>query len=429
MDENKEILPERDFAIESEIRRIVEAHPAGTWPRIILAKNNKRLLDYINARTPKLQDPQYLLSTKIYWTLNGLEDFPLCQNEKCQKPLIGKNAHVINGYTRPFCNMSCSRGSAKAIEKNRQTCLERYGDPNYRNREKAVQTNFERYGAKDIMQTTLGKERLSKTIEEKYGTQWFTQSETFKENAQKTWLEKYGVDNPTKSEAILEKIKKNNFEKYGVTNPMKLPEILERLKETIRRKYGCEWITQTDLFKEKSKKTCLEKYGFEWATQNPKIQDKIRQKFILNLPKFLKKIHKKYQFSGNTFDSSWELAYFIWLIDHNIEFVYQPNCLLEYLVDGITHHYFPDFLVEGKMVEIKGDHFFDEDGKMRNPWKKSKWTKEQKLLNDKIYEAKHQCMIANDVKILRNEDIQSYLKYVEEKYGKDFLQKCRKQYD
>ena len=53
---------------------------------------------------------------------------------------------------------------------------------------------------------------------------------------------------------------------------------------------------------------------------------------------------------------------------------------------------------------------------MQNPYDHSQ---------DAKYEAKHQCMITNKVKILKSADYEKYLKYVDEKYGKDFLTKCQ----
>lgn len=47
---------------------------------------------------------------------------------------------------------------------------------------------------------------------------------------------------------------------------------------------------------------------------------------------------------------------------------------------------------------------------------------------DEIYEAKHQCMIKNNVKILltASDEIITAVKYVENKYGKKFLKSCKK---
>lgn len=65
---------------------------------------------------------------------------------------------------------------------------------------------------------------------------------------------------------------------------------------------------------------------------------------------------------------------------------------LMYKHDGKEHFYMPDFKVRDELIEIKGDHFFKEDGTMQNPYDHSQ---------DGLYEAKHQCMIKNNVTILK----------------------------
>ena len=56
---------------------------------------------------------------------------------------------------------------------------------------------------------------------------------------------------------------------------------------------------------------------------------------------------------------------------------------------------------------------------MINPYKRNKYTPEELKMRDDIMEAKHQCMIENNIKILT--DCSIYIKYVNQKYGKKFL--------
>lgn len=66
-------------------------------------------------------------------------------------------------------------------------------------------------------------------------------------------------------------------------------------------------------------------------------------------------------YNGIIFDSAPELAFYIWLRDHSIQFEYQPkDHLIKYEVDGVIHTYYPDFFLikENLIVEIKGDWFF-----------------------------------------------------------------------
>ena len=120
------------------------------------------------------------------------------------------------------------------------------------------------------------------------------------------------------------------------------------------------------------------------------------------------------------FDSFPEIVFFIYLKDHNIEFEYQPSISFEYTFNGKTHKYFPDFKVGTVLYKIKGDHFF-KDGKMVCPYRDKSWSDEQYLLECSKYEAKHQCMLKNNVAILTSNDYAKYLDYIESTYGKDFL--------
>lgn len=52
--------------------------------------------------------------------------------------------------------------------------------------------------------------------------------------------------------------------------------------------------------------------------------------------------------------------------------------------------------IDDILVEVKGDQFFKEDGTMQNPYDHTQ---------DDLYEAKHQCMIDNNVYIFTSNDI------------------------
>ena len=123
--------------------------------------------------------------------------------------------------------------------------------------------------------------------------------------------------------------------------------------------------------------------------------------------------HKKYGFDNNLFDSSWELAYYIWLKDKGISFEYHTQ-KIEYIGDdGKNHTYFPDFIVNGKIVEIKSDHFFNEKGEPFNKYTKRSW------------KAKYDLILQKGGQIFRFEDIKPYLSYVKENYGDGFLKQWK----
>lgn len=273
-----------------------------------------------------------------------------------------------------------------------------------------------------------------------------------KAKKEKTYLEHFGVNHNFKSPEIQTKIKETNIKKYGYENPGQVPDIKEQIKNKFIKKYGTESYMKTDEFRQKSKitckelydneffrnrekykntclekygvastlqvqqvkdkarKTCLEKYGVEYPSQNNEIKEKIKNNTIErhNGIGFASvDIIKRYLYDDTAFDSSWELAYYIWLKDHNITFEYHPNTYFEYIdTNNIKRRYFPDFKVNNDYIEIKGDF----------------------LVEDNIYKMddnKLKCIQENTKFILYEDDIKKYLNYIKEKYGKNYLQKFR----
>ena len=125
--------------------------------------------------------------------------------------------------------------------------------------------------------------------------------------------------------------------------------------------------------------------------QSKQIQDKCQRKYIYN---------------SVYFDSSYELAYYIWLKDNNIDFEYH-NSVIEYKINEETHYYFPDFKVNNEYIELKGSHLIDENMNLIHP-------KTKEILKEKT-----QCLKDNNGKIIV--DCSEYINYVKNKYGEHFI--------
>ena len=171
-------------------------------------------------------------------------------------------------------------------------------------------------------------------------------------------------------------------EKYG-GHPIKNDIIKAKQRETNLSNHGGVWNSKTKKCKEKYKKTCIEKYGVENYTQT---RD------------FAIKRKKKIEYDGISFDSSWEIIVYKYCKKQNYSFEFQPNIKLKYIYDNIVHYYQPDFLINNKLYEVKGEQFFD-GAKMICPYNRNDYL-------DGIAEAKHQCMLKNNVTILRKNDIE-----------------------
>ncbi len=218
-----------------------------------------------------------------------------------------------------------------------------------------------------------------------------------------TCLERFGTTSSLAAESVKEKIKQTLLEKTGYATAHESPEAIQKTKDTCREKYGATSYFASAEGKEKIKQTFLEKYGVENPSQVEEIQ---RSKA------------RKYLYKDENFDSSWELALWIYAKDHNEEIEREP-CQFEYTVDETIHKYYPDFRYCGKLIEIKGAHLYNADGKVRLGFEKN-----EKL--DKQMLAKMKCAFDNHVEVWGQFKVQPYLKYIKEKYGSKYLQQFRR---
>ena len=103
---------------------------------------------------------------------------------------------------------------------------------------------------------------------------------------------------------------------------------------------------------------------------------------------------KKGWYKGFFCDSSWELAYVIYCLEHNID-IKRNTEKRTYTYKDRIKNYIPDFIVEGEIIEIKG-------------YKSEEWLAK---------------LSANpDVKVLYEKDLQPILDYVIMRYSKKFIE-------
>lgn len=105
---------------------------------------------------------------------------------------------------------------------------------------------------------------------------------------------------------------------------------------------------------------------------------------------------KKGWYKGYWCDSSWQLAFVIYNLDHNIKFERNKE-YYEYEYENKIHNYFPDFILEdGTLIEIKG-------------------------IMDKKNQTKIKA-INKPILVIDKEGIKKYLDYVIQKYGTNFIE-------
>ncbi len=83
---------------------------------------------------------------------------------------------------------------------------------------------------------------------------------------------------------------------------------------------------------------------------------------------------------------------------------------LDYLDENkIPHKYFPDFVVENELIEIKGPQFLDENLNLVDPYG-----------NNIKAKAKNNCMKKYNVRVVLPISMQYIVQIIEQKYGKDY---------
>jgi hypothetical protein len=171
----------------------------------------------------------------LYHYLNGIKSVPIC---RCGNLI---NFRSFNSGYRKNCSPKCAANSEETKLLLKISKIEKYGDPNYNNSKKMMETKKRKYGDSNY------NNRL-KAIE--------------------TNIEKYGFTSPMKNKHVIEKSKTTKFEKYGdstYNNPSKIKEFWENV--------GDEY--KLDLVN-KVKKSKLENHGnSSYNNPNKMIETKV----------------------------------------------------------------------------------------------------------------------------------------------------------
>lgn len=425
--------------------------------RLWALKRDKALLAWVDEQTQHMSFGGCKLNTKVWWLLNDIKSYDdkRVRCKRCDKPFVGKNIRCIReGYLHQFCSQRCAKLSEETQRKYEETCLKKFGVSELHKSnafmEKCMKQFEEKHGGRTPMQAQDTKKLYVESMMKKYNAQGPFACKYIKDKAKKTCLEKFGGESAFCSKDVQNKSKQTCLAKYGVDNAMKLPKTYQKVIQSARehfhvpddvsisstsqipevaQKIHNTKVAQTPeektIILEKHKKTCLEKFGYDNALKCPEVRQKayatMEKKFghchPSQCPDIQKKMHRKYMYDGVMFDSFPELAYYAWLKDNSVQFQFHPDICFEYECLGKKHFYFPDFLVNGQFVELKGDHFFDEHGKMTCPYRNTDWNDMKYVEICSMYEAKHQCMLKNDVKIMMSAQYDICVRWFKAKAG------------
>ena len=436
--------------------------PVKSMSKFIKNGHHIPLLDELISRTNFLDSALYEfvpILSRLYCIEHNINEHPRCQNPNCHNVVEWRNG--LHRFA-PYCSIKCRDSDPEFQTRKEQGMFLKHGVHNCMEldwvKDKVKQTTKERFGVEHATQSKEIQEKTKRTNEDRYGVSYVFQSEEFRKKSEATCKAKYGVKHPCQNPDILERQKQAFIENYG-THPMRTKEVVEKVKQTMMERHGVECAFQLDSVKqkliesnvinhgvrsmlelsdvrelghqklfddygvnspseldwvkekirsahlsdetvEKTKQTCQERYGFDWYQQSPE---------------YHKKAHKRYtnpKYPDMTFATSWEFKVYDFLTENGIVFQYQPAIAIPYEYNGKTHYYHPDFKVGDRIVEVKGDQFFrinEETGKeeMFMPWRKPGMSDSEYSNACEKEEAKHQCMIANNVIILRNNEIKN----------------------
>lgn len=203
------------------------------------------------------------------------------------------------------------------------------------------------------------------------------------QKTKKSNLQKYGTENPWALQNVKDKRKSTCLEKYGAESPFQSKECMNKAEQTLLKNYGVKHPAQSKEVQNRMKRTCIEKYGVENYNQSSEAA---------------KHHHTVIEYNGLKFDSKDEFRFYQKCEQLKLDI---KRCTLKfkYIYEDKIHYYHPDFIVNGKLFEVKGSHFLNDDGTWRNPFDRTK---------DGLYEAKRQCAINNSVNIIYDKDIDNF---------------------
>ena len=188
--------------------------------------------------------------------------------------------------------------------------------------------------------------------------------------------------------------------KYNVTCVSCLPEVRQRLSESLKRVHK----ERGKEIREKIENTCLKRYGARNYNQSKYSEHK-------GLLRGIKKYKVSKHFLPNIkrdeyFDSSWEVAFFLYhkYKKHNIK--NHPK-KIKYINNNKIHYYIVDFILDNRLIEIKGSQFFNKNGKLINPYSKNK---EEDKIKQKVFKY-------NKVKVISSPEINKYLDFCKGIFG------------
>jgi hypothetical protein len=225
-------------------------------------------------------------------------------------------------------------------DKLKNTKLEKYGDENYNNPDKMLETKSEKYG-------------------ENWGKEWY-------KNMSNEMMKNFGVSHPLQSKIFLDKLKETNMKKYGECWNSKSDIVKLNIRKSFQEKYGVDNISQLESIKEKKKDTSLKNFG---VTHHLKDYN-LFQKHLIAQYKI-----KKYKDTDLYYQGSYEYFFLEKMDELNLLNELNNGKSYDFEWDSKKHTYHTDFFFRGENIEIKSGWTYNKNGKdidLEN-FNKAKW--------------------------------------------------------
>lgn len=215
-------------------------------------------------------------------------------------------------------------------------------------------------------------------------------------NSEQTCLEKYGYKNGAQVPEIKQKFQQACLEKYGNICSLNGSEQIKKKQETWQKHFGKTNPFQQEAVIQKIKQNNLQKYGQEYAFNTP---EALQKSIETKLEKGTLGINKiRYKLDNLTFDSSWEVYFYLWAKDNKIDKIERNSAVFDIIFEGKNHKALVDFKIKEELFEIK------------NPY----------LLNDTPYST-FKCQYLKKKGVIFITDPKPYITYVKKKYGNHYI--------
>lgn len=276
--------------------------------------------------------------------------------------------------------------------------LRSYSDTNKNGHLTYVKKHPEKYELKEFtcICAKCGKEYVVKTTQEK-----------FEKGKYSKFCSRSCANSRIRTQEIREKISNSmkNSEEFKNKNKIALEKRILRVENEKRKKENLPILTSISEishngYKLYTCKNCGKKFTYLDSKSRTYCCDKCREEWLTKNVKPKTGGYRKGSgqgkhgwYKGFHCDSSWELAFLIYHLDHNL-FIKRCDKHFEYEYEGKKHSYYPDFETDEGIIEIKG-------------YKNKQWVSKLEQVNN--------------IKVLYKDDIKPYIDYVIEKYGWNFI--------